>query len=185
MVGKNLLLPCLIVAVALLMSGCAFTTSELDDVAAWSDVAVPNRAPLLYENAAIIPDETLAREQTPQAVNIGNERGGYVVDYAARVLKLQQSNAEVRFTGRCDSACTLYLSLPQDQTCIARGAAFRFHAPSASSRYARQAAETYMLKTYPEWVTGWIEAQGGLSSKLMTMNYSYASQHLRPCEESL
>src|SRR5215208_1580557 len=98
MVGKNLLLPCLIVAVALLMSGCAFTTSELDDFAGWSDVAVPNRAPLLYENAAIFPDETLARDPAPEVITIGNERGGFVVDYAARVLKLQESNSEVRFT---------------------------------------------------------------------------------------
>ena len=128
--------------------------------------------------------ERFRREPAPQVVSIGNEGGGYVVDYAARVLKLQESNAEVRFTGHCDFACTLYLSLPQDQTCIARGASFRFHAPSASSRYAQQAAETYMLQTYPEWVTAWIQAQGGLSRKIVTMDYGYASQHLRPCEES-
>lgn len=184
MVGKNLLLPCLIFAAALSMGGCA-TTSEFDNVAGWSDGAVPDRAPLLYENADLAPDETLPREPAPEVVTIGNERGGYVVDYAARVLKLQESNAEVRFTGRCGSACTLYLALPQDQTCIAHGASFRFHAPSATSQYARRAAETYMLKTYPEWVTAWIDAQGGLSRKLMTMDYSYASQFLRPCEASL
>jgi hypothetical protein len=185
MVGKNSLLVCLVFAAALSMGGCALTTTEFDDVAGWNDVAVPNRVPLLYENAVLASDETPPREQAPEVVTINNERGGYVVDYATRLLKLQESNAAVRFTGRCDSACTLYLALPQDQTCIARGASFSFHAPSAFSRYAREAAETYMLKTYPEWVTAWIEAQGGLSSKLMTMNYSYASQYLRPCEESL
>lgn len=185
MVWENLLLHCLMFAAALSMGGCALTTSEFNKLAGSSDLAGQNNPPPLYENTGLTPDVTLPREQAPQVVNIGNERGGYVVDYAARALKLQESNAEVRFTGRCDSACTLYLALPQDHTCIARGASFRFHAPTASSQYARQAAETYMLKTYPEWVTAWIEAQGGLSSKLMTMNYSYASQYLRPCEESL
>src|SRR5688572_30794640 len=100
MVGKNLLLPCLILAAALSMGGCTLTTTEFDNVSGWSDVAVPDRAPLLYENAVIIPDETLPREPAPEVVTIGNERGGYVVDYAARVLKLQYSNTEVRFTGR-------------------------------------------------------------------------------------
>lgn len=184
MVGKNLLLPCLMLAATLSMGGCTLTTPALDDVAGWSDVA-EQKPPPLYENAMLSPGGVLPTEPAPEVVSIGNERGGYVVDYAARVLKLQESNAEVRFTGHCDSACTLYLSLPQDQTCIARGASFRFHAPSASSRYARKAAETYMLQTYPEWVTAWIQAQGGLTRKIVTMDYSYASQHLRLCEESL
>jgi hypothetical protein len=184
MVGKNLLLPCLICAAALSMGGCALTTSEFDDVAGWSDVAVSNRAPVLY-GAVPAPDETLTREPPQEVVTIANERGGYVVDYAARMMKLQETNTPVRFVGRCDSACTLYLALSQDQTCIAHGASFSFHAPSASSRYAQHAAETYMLKTYPEWVTAWIDAQGGLSRKIVTMDYSYASQYLRPCEESL
>jgi hypothetical protein len=185
MVGKNLLLACLMFAAALSMGGCALTSSDLDELAGSSNLAGQNYPPPFYESTGPAPDMMLPREPAPQVVTVGNERGGYVVDYAARVLKLQESNAEVHFTGRCDSACTLYLALPQDHTCIARGASFRFHAPSASSRYARQAAETYMLKTYPEWVTAWIEMQGGLSRKLMTMDYGYASQYLRPCETSL
>jgi hypothetical protein len=183
MVGKNLLLACLVLVVAFSMGGCALTATEFDDVAGWSDGAMQDRAPSPYENAALASDET--RHSAPEVVTIRNERGGYVVDYAARMMKLEESNTPVRFAGRCDSACTLYLALPQDQTCIAHGASFRFHAPSASSRFARQAAETYMLNTYPEWVTRWLEAQGGLSPRVITMDYSYASQYLRPCEEAL
>jgi hypothetical protein len=185
MVGKNLLFRWLILAAALSMGGCALTTSELNDVAGWSDVAAQNPSPQLYEYPVLASDETLPPGPAPQVVTIGNERGGYVVDYAARVLKLQESNTTVRFAGRCDSACTLYLTLPQDQTCIARGASFRFHAPTAPTRQASFAAKTYMLKTYPEWVTTWLEAQGGLSRRLITMDYTYASQYLRACETSL
>jgi hypothetical protein len=185
MVGKNLLLPCLIFAAALSMGGCTPTTSEFNDVTGWSDIAEQNQLPLLHETAVIAPDVTPPLDTAPQVVTIGNERGGYVVDYAARVLRLRQLDAKVRFTGRCDSACTLYLALPQDQTCIARGASFRFHAPTASTRQASVAAESYMLKTYPEWVTAWLDARGGLSWRLITMEYGYASQYLRPCETSL
>ena len=36
---------------------------------------------------------------------------GYVIDYAIRKLKLEREGRPVKFDGRCDSACTLYLAL--------------------------------------------------------------------------
>src|SRR5918994_3365846 len=60
---------------------------------------------------------------------IGGDRGGYVVQYALRMLKLKQSGKPVQFAGKCQSACTIYLSLPRSQTCIAPGSSFGFHAP--------------------------------------------------------
>src|SRR5687768_12366704 len=62
-------------------------------------------------------------------VTVGSDRGGYVIKYALRMLKLRKSGTSLRFTGRCESACTVYLALPSNQTCIASGASFRFHAP--------------------------------------------------------
>jgi hypothetical protein len=115
-------------------------------------------------------------------VIIGNERGGYISEYARRTLKWREDGTLLRFTGRCDSACTLYLALPYEQTCISEGASFRFHAPIAGSQKARHLAQVYMLNAYPEWVRSWIDAVGGLSEDLVTMNFEYASRYMRPCD---
>jgi hypothetical protein len=117
-------------------------------------------------------------------VTISNNRGGYVVDYAIRMEEWKKSGTRVRFAGRCQSACTVYLALPASQACIARGASFTFHAPSGSSASATRYAHIYMMKTYPAWVRSWVSSKGGLTRRLVTMNYAYASRFMRPCGTS-
>jgi hypothetical protein len=114
-------------------------------------------------------------------VRIAGDRGGYVVQYALRMLKLQQSGKLVQFAGRCDSACTIYLALPRSQTCISPGASFRFHAPYGAGSRGNHFARMYMLNSYPGWVRSWINSKGGLSSRLITMDYAYASKFMRTC----
>ena len=112
---------------------------------------------------------------------IGSDRGGYVVQYALRMLKLKQGGKPVQFAGSCLSACTIYLALPPSQTCISPGASFGFHAPYGSTPSGNRMARMYMLKAYPGWVRSWISSRGGLSSRVMTMNYAYASKFMKPC----
>jgi hypothetical protein len=112
---------------------------------------------------------------------IGSDRGGYVVHYALRMLKLKQSGKPVQFAGSCLSACTIYLALPASQTCISPGASFGFHAPYGSSSSGNRMARMYMLKSYPGWVRSWISSRGGLSNRVITMNYAYASKFMKPC----
>jgi hypothetical protein len=114
-------------------------------------------------------------------VTIGGDRGGYVVQYALRVLKLRKSGTPLRFTGRCQSACTIYLALPRRQTCISPGASFSFHAPYGGGSGGNRIALSYMLNSYPSWVRNWINKWGGLSRKLITMDYAYASKFMRTC----
>ena len=121
------------------------------------------------------------QQDKPRFVTISNNRGGYVVDYAVRMEQWRKSGTRVRFAGRCDSACTLYLALPTTHTCIARGASFSFHSPRGSSASASRYAQIYMIKTYPGWVRSWIGSRGGLSRRLVTMNYEYASRFMRTC----
>ena len=52
------------------------------------------------------------------AVEIGNDSGGYVAEYALRLYGMREARQRVRFVGLCDSACTLFLALPPEQTCI-------------------------------------------------------------------
>jgi len=117
-------------------------------------------------------------------ITIRYDRGGYVVRYAMKMMKLKASGTNVRFAGRCDSACTLYLALPRSQTCVAPGASFRFHAPSAASTHAVKVAQSYMMKSYPGWVRSWIRSRGGLSRTLITMDYSYARSFIKTCESA-
>ncbi|WP_147450711.1 hypothetical protein [Rhodophyticola porphyridii] len=113
---------------------------------------------------------------------IGNDNGGDLVEYAQIVSRARIENAQVAFRGSCASACTLYLSLSPSQTCIARGASFVFHRAYGARSDVNQWGTNYMLTRYPTWVRQWIEARGGLSDRLLRMDYSYASRHLRRCQ---
>jgi ABC-type Fe3+ transport system permease subunit len=118
------------------------------------------------------------------AVEIGNDSGGYVAEYALRLYEMKEARQRVRFVGVCDSACTLFLALPAEQTCITESAYFRFHSPSAPSASAAAAVAAYMMRKYPQWVRVWIAAQGGLSDRLATMSYAYAQNFIRTCNST-
>ncbi len=132
-----------------------------------------------------------AREQNRQdpepagrdagAVEIRDDSGGNVAEYALRLYEFQATRQQVKFVGRCDSACTLFLALPTEETCISEGSYFRFHAPSGPSAPAADQVKGYMLHKYPKWVRAWIVAQGGLTDALATMSYDYANKFMRTC----
>jgi hypothetical protein len=121
------------------------------------------------------------RSQGGSAIEISNDGGGFVIQYAIQMMRLKEAKTHVRFMGRCDSACTLYLSLPYEQTCITPDAYFRFHSPSAPSANDIEAVRAFMLKKYPRWVLSWISNQGGLTDQLVTMDYAYARRFMRAC----
>ena len=112
---------------------------------------------------------------------IRNDRGGYLIEYALRMKKLDRAGGQVRFAGSCDSACTMYLAMPGNRACISPGASFGFHLPYGSSARGNAVAARFMMKSYPGWVRNWIHSKGGLRSGIMTMDYAYASRFIRPC----
>jgi hypothetical protein len=65
------------------------------------------------------------------------------------------------------------------------GASFRFHAPSAKTPRVQGLALDFMMRTYPDWVRTWIDQQGGLSERLITMSFEYASRYMKRCEEDV
>jgi hypothetical protein len=117
------------------------------------------------------------------SVSISNNGGGVVVQFALKVAEYEEAGTLVKFSGRCDSSCTLFLGLPQRQTCINPGAYFRFHSPSAKNARATRTAQAFMMQKYPDWVRNWIQVQGGLSSRLIKMDYAYASRFIPSCEK--
>eukprot|EP01042_Synura_sphagnicola_P001602 gene1602-1863_t len=116
-----------------------------------------------------------------RSVTIAADSGGSVVDYAIKMFQMREAGTKVRFTGRCDSACTLFLALPAKQTCVDEGAYFRFHSPQASTSRDIRVAQTFLLNKYPGWVRQWLKYQGGLSEQLKTMDYAYVRQFMPTC----
>ena len=119
------------------------------------------------------------------SLSISGDRGGYVIEYALRMLKLKQSRRQVEFRGSCDSACTLYLALPRSQVCVERQSSFTFHMPYGATGSGNKMAAAYMLNAYPSWVRTWINSKGGLSSRPILMNYAQASKFLATCDHSV
>jgi hypothetical protein len=118
------------------------------------------------------------------SVAIGSDRGGVVIQYGLRMLRWRQNGTRVRFSGACQSACTLYLGLASRQICIAPGASFGFHSPFGATGRGNAIAQSFMMRNYPGWVRSWIRGQGGLSSSIKTMGYGYASRFIEPCGSS-
>jgi hypothetical protein len=123
-----------------------------------------------------------AHSEIQSSVSISNNSGGNIAAFALSVANYRSSGTLVKFDGRCDSACTLFLGLPSQQTCINRGASFRFHAPHSGSARSVQIAQAYLMRRYPVWVRSWIGRHNGLTSTLITMDYSYASKFIRTCD---
>jgi hypothetical protein len=121
------------------------------------------------------------RRNIQAAVEIRDDSGGFVAEYALRLYEMREAKQQIEFVGRCDSACTLFLALPTEQTCVTEGAYFGFHAPSAPSASAAAAVAAYMMRKYPKWVRAWIVARGGLSDRLATMDFEYANKFMRTC----
>ncbi|WP_162914123.1 hypothetical protein [Taklimakanibacter lacteus] len=116
-----------------------------------------------------------------RSVSVGSDRGGVVLNYGLRMLRWRQNGTKVRFSGSCQSACTLYLGLAPSQVCVSPGASFSFHSPFGASAHGNRVAQQFMMRNYPGWVKSWIRSQGGLSGRMKTMSYGYASRFIKAC----
>ncbi|MEW9806752.1 hypothetical protein ABUE31_12240 [Mesorhizobium sp. ZMM04-5] len=132
--------------------------------------------------SAVATAQALPSHGSP--ITIRNDRGGQVIHYALKMLRLKEAGRSVRFSGRCDSACTLYLALPRSKSCVTPSASFGFHLPYGASRRGNQVAAQYLLSSYPGWVRSWVASQGGLNGQIKTMSYGYASRFLPTCPQA-
>jgi hypothetical protein len=144
-------------------------------------LAVGLLASFVSETANASIDDFMIKRRSMNAVSISGDSGGRIGSYAMRVASYRRARTLVKFNGRCDSACTLFMGLPSHQTCISSGAYFRFHSPSAQSQRSVRIAQMYMMRKYPGWVRNWISRNNGLSRQLITMKYDYASRFLKRC----
>ena len=131
----------------------------------------------------IFSDGLFSSAISTHEVTIRHDHGGSVAEYAKKRERYLDDNRLVRFAGDCASACTMFLGLPSDQTCIMPGATFSFHRPYGGSPEQNQQVLFYMIYTYPQWVRDWIEAEGGLTTTLKVMSNTYASQFIQSCDD--
>ncbi|RWX69820.1 hypothetical protein EN780_05140 [Mesorhizobium sp. M4B.F.Ca.ET.089.01.1.1] len=116
-----------------------------------------------------------------KAETVGDNPGGQIISFALHVAELRAADEQVSFEGACDSACTLYLSLPVEQLCVSPRASFGFHLPYGVGGRQNAAAANYLISQYPDWVRQWIEEHGGLSHTIVRMEADEVAKHLPLC----
>lgn len=73
-----------------------------------------------YDRGAVL-------EPRPGVIVIGDDIGGNINDHMKFYGRIRQAGIPVRVEGECNSACTLVMTLPREQACIAKTAVFGFH----------------------------------------------------------
>lgn len=116
---------------------------------------------LAFVLVTAIPMSHSARAQNSPALppyQVGNDRGGYLVDRLSELARLRSSKQRVEIRGRiCYSTCTMLLGLPQ--TCVSPQTIFGFHGPSRNGKRLSTAEfEKYssvMAENYPRPLRRW------------------------------
>jgi hypothetical protein len=120
----------------------------------------------IWTVAAMIPTGASATMRISD--DVGGRIGAYVDQYSA----IRASGEKVVIDGACLSACTLVLGIvPRNRICVTRRAMLGFHAawmPGPHGKPVPSAVGTQALwDMYPAQVRRWINARGGLTSKMM------------------
>jgi hypothetical protein len=110
-------------------------------------------------------------------MRIGDDIGGRIGTYVDQFSAVRNSGERVVIDGACLSACTLVLGIvPRNRICVTRRAMLGFHAawmPGANGKPVQSAVGTQALwDLYPKNVRRWINARGGLSSKMVFLRGS-------------
>ena len=92
----------------------------------------------------------VAATSTPYA------KGGRTVEFAQDVEKYRRSGEQFRIVGHCQSACTMFLALPN--VCIEPGARLLFHAG------AQPIATQRMMNSYNSKLRAYLTAKGAMDT---------------------
>lgn len=114
----------------------------------------------------------LATTGASATMRISDDVGGRIGTYVDQFSAVRASGQRVVIDGACLSACTLVLGIvPRNRICVTRRAMLGFHAawmPGPQGRPVPSEIGTQALwDMYPPHVRRWINARGGLSSKMV------------------
>ena len=111
-----------------------------------------------------------------ETIDISDDHGGSVAEYAARWSALEAKGVSVRIVGPCQSACTLLLGhIPRATICVPPAASFGFHLAHL------QSATDTLWAAYQSDIRAWISAHGGLHPDLMWMRAPDTYRYFRRC----
>lgn len=114
--------------------------------------------------------------------------GGKVVDFVLQKERYKKKGVFIEFHGSCESACTIFLSLPKDRMCVGPHARFGFHKPffeGYNDPIKVRKAEQYLRKQYPWWVNRWLKQNGGLKKNIVYIPNSIVRKHIKECSSNV
>jgi hypothetical protein len=99
-----------------------------------------------------------------ETIDVSDNHGGSVAEYAARWAGLAARGVDVRIEGPCQSACTVLLGhIPRSKICVTPQASFGFHLAHL------QSATATLWNAYAADIRGWIKQHGGLTHDFIWM----------------
>jgi hypothetical protein len=122
-------------------------------------------------------------------MRISDDVGGRIGTYVETFSQLRQTGEKVVIDGMCLSACTLVLGIvPREHICVTRRAMLGFHAawmPGPEGKPVRSEVGTQALwEVYPPNVRRWINARGGLSTKMIFLRGAELNSMYHECRSA-
>jgi hypothetical protein len=115
---------------------------------------------------------------------IYENNGGLLMEFIAQKERWIANKTEVQIHGRCESACTVYLSMPKELVCVGKNARIGVHRPwfdRPPGPGLQREADRILLNNYPKWMRQWIKKTGGLKKAIVYVPNSLLNKHVRTC----
>ena len=144
-----------------LMNGARTAWLCLRALYAYALVSCQSILPILFGGLflAIAPASATAVQLHP-VLYVQNDPGGSLSDRVAEIERIRSTGTHVEITvGFCNSACTMYLGLPN--TCVAPSVSFGFHGPMSQFYGIPLSQKEFdhwshvMASYYPEPLRSW------------------------------
>jgi hypothetical protein len=117
---------------------------------------------------------TLSPASAQSVIRISNDPGGSLPARMQELQRLRSNGQKIEIRrGYCNSACTLYLGLPD--TCVSESARFGFHGPQLATRGLKMLPKDFerwsrtMADHYPSQLRGWFLQKGRYSKDVVTI----------------
>ena len=111
-----------------------------------------------------------------ETIDVSDDHGGSVAEYAQRWAGLAQRGVSVRIVGPCQSACTVLLGyIARNRICVTPEASFGFHLA-----HLPQATAT-LWNAYSSDIKAWINAHGGLTANFIWMRAPDTYRYFHKC----
>jgi hypothetical protein len=125
-------------------------------------------------------------QPTSAAMRISDDRGGRIGKYLDKFGTLATSGQSVIIDGECLSACTMVLgAVPHDKICVTTHASLGFHGAYDRDPHGRvvpnQEATRLLYAQYPYPIRQWLDAHGGLKSRMIFLRGKELMGMYRPC----